>query len=98
METSDDFKKELETIMEKWIKLLHNLDPKFMEMLKLQLDYENRLENLQTFLRKEVEKEIEKAFHSEFPNEEYTHNVKKEIDKLTSNYHGQLLKTIEKLE
>jgi len=98
METSDDFKKELETIMEKWIKLLHNLDPKFMEMLKLQLDYENRLENLQTFLRQEVDTEIEKAFHSEFPNDEYTSNVKKELAKITSNYHNQLLETIKKLE
>ena len=69
-----------------------------MEMLKLQLDYKNRLETLRIFLRKEVEKEIEKAFHSEFPNEEFTSNVKKEIDKMTSNYHTQLLKTIEKLE
>ena len=98
METSDDFKKELETIMEKWIKLLHNLDPKFMEMLKLQLDYENRLENLQAFLRKEVDTEIEKAFHSEFPNDEYTPIVKKELVKITSNYHDQLLETIKKLE
>ncbi len=98
MEISDDFRNEIEIILKKWIKLLHNLDPKFLEMLKLQLDYENRLENLQTFLRKEVDKEIEKVFHSEFPNEEYTSNVKKEIDKITSNYHEQLLKTIEKLE
>lgn len=98
MEISDDFKNELESILEKWIKLLHNLDPKFMEMLKLQLDYENRLENLQTFLRQEVDKEIEKAFHSEFPNEEYTPNVKKELAKITSNYHDQLLETIKKLE
>ena len=98
MEISDDFKNELETIMEKWIKLLHDLDPKFMEMLKLQLDYENRLENLQTFLRMEVGKEIEKAFHSEFPNDEYTPNVKKELAKITSNYHDPLLETIKKLE
>ncbi len=98
METSDDFKKELENILEKWIKLLHNLDPKFMEMLKLQLDYENRLENLQTFLRQEVDTEIEKAFHSEFPNDEYTPNVKKELAKITSNYHDKLLETIKKLE
>ena len=98
MEISDDFRKEVETIMKKWIKLLHDLDPKYMEMLKLQLDYENRLENLRTFLRKEVDKEIEKAFHSEFSNEEYTSNVKKKIDKITSNYHDQLLETIEKLE
>ena len=98
MKISDDFKKELETIMEKWIKLLHDLDPNFMETLKLQLDYENRLENLQTFLRKEVDKEVEKAFHSEFPNEEYTPNVKMELAKITSNYHDQLLETIKKLE
>ena len=98
MEISDDFKNELETILEKWIKLLHDLDPKFMEMLKLQLDYENRLENLQTFLRQEVDKEIEKAFHSEFPNDEYTPNVKKELAKITSNYHEPLLETITKLE
>jgi hypothetical protein len=97
MEISDDFKNELETIMEKWIKLLHDLDPKFMEMLKLQLDYENRLENLQTFLRQEVDKEIEKAFHSEFPIDEYTPSVKKELTKITSNYHDQLLETITKL-
>ena len=98
MEISDDLKNELETILEKWIKLLHDLDPKFMEMLKLQRDYENRLENLQTFLRMEVDKEIEKAFHSEFPNDEYTPNVKKELAKITSNYHDQLLETITKLE
>jgi len=98
MEIPDDFKNELETIMKKWIKLLHDLDPKFMEMLKLQLDYENRLENLQIFLRKEVDKEIEKAFHSEFPNDEYTPNVKKELAKITSKYHDQLLETIKKLE
>ncbi len=98
MEISDDFKNELESILEKWIKLLHDLDPKFMEMLTLQLDYENRLENLQIFLRQEVDKEIEKAFHSEFPNDEYTPNVKKELAKITSNYHGQLLETIKKLE
>ncbi len=67
-------------------------------MLKLQLDYENRLENLQTFLRNEVDKEIEKAFHSEFPNDEYTPNVKKELSKITSNYHDQLLETIKKLK
>jgi len=98
MEISDDFKKELETILQKWIKLLHDLDPKFMEMLKLQLDYENRLENLQIFLRKEVDTEIEKAFHSEFPNDEYTPDVQKELAKITSNYHDQLLETIKKLE
>ncbi len=98
MEISDGFRKEIETIMKKWIKLLHNLDPKFLEMLQMQLDYENRLEKLRTFLRKEVDKEIEKAFHSEFPNEEYTPNVKKKRDKITSNYHSQLLETIEKLE
>lgn len=98
MEISDDFRKELETIMKKWINLLYNLDPKFMEMLKMQLDYENRLKNLRTFLREEVDGEIEKAFHSEFPNEEYTPIVKKKIDKITSKYHEQLLKTIEKLE
>jgi len=98
LEISTDFCKEVETIMKKWIKLLHDIDPKFMEMLKLQLDYENRLENLRTFLRKEVDKEIEKAFYSEFSNEEYTPNVKKKIDKITSSYHNQLLETIEKLE
>jgi len=98
MEFPDDFKNELETIMKKWIKLLHDLDPQFMEMMKLQLDYENRLENLQTFLGKEVDQEIEKAFHSEFPNDEYTPNVKKELTKITSNYHDQLLETIKKLE
>jgi len=98
LEISEDFKKELETIMEKWIKLLHDLDPEFMEMLKLQLDYENRLENLQTFLRKEVDTEIEKAFHSEFPNDKYTPSVKKELTKITSNYHDQLLETITKLQ
>ncbi len=98
LEFSAAFRKEIETIMQKWIKLLHNLDPKFMEMLKMQLDYENRLKNLRTFLRAEVDKEIEKAFHSEFPNEEYTPNIKKKIDKLTSSTHEQLLETIEKLE
>lgn len=98
MEISDDFRKELETIMKKWINLLHNFDPKFMEMLKMQLDYEIHLKNLRTFLRKEVDGEIEKAFHSEFPNEEYTPIVKKKIDKITSKYHEQLLKIIEKLE
>jgi len=98
LEISDDFRKEVEAIIKKWIKLLHNLDPKFMQMLKLQIDYENRLVNLRTFLRKEVDMEIEKAFHSEFSNEEYTSNVKKKIDKITSNYHDQLLETIKKLE
>lgn len=98
MEISYDFKKELETIMKKWIDLLHNIDPQFMKMLKLQLDYENRLENLRSFLIQEVDKEIEKAFHLEFPNKEYTQNMKKKIDKITSNYHEQLLKTIENLE
>jgi len=98
LEFSDAFRKEIETIMQKWIKLLHTLDPKFMEMLKMQLDYENRLKNLRTFLRDEVDKEIEKAFHSEFPNEEYTPNIKKKIEKLTSSHHEQLLETIEKLE
>ena len=98
LEFSAAFRKEIETIMQKWIKLLHTLDPKFMEMLKMQLDYENRLKNLRTFLRAEVDKEIEKAFHSEFPNEEYTPNIKKKIDKLTSSTHEQLLETIEKLE
>jgi len=98
LEISDDFRNEVETIMKKWIKLLDNLDPKFMGMLKLQLDYENRIENLRTFLRKEVDKDIERAFHSEFSNEKYTSSVKKKIDKITSNYHDQLLETIEKLE
>ncbi len=98
MEISDDFRKEIETIMKKWIKLLHDLDPKFMEMLKMQLDYENRIKDLRIFLREEVDKEIEKAFNSEFSKEEYTPNVKKKIDKITSNYHDQLLEIIEKLE
>ncbi len=98
MEISDDFKKEVENIMKRWIKLLHNLDPEFMEMLKLQLDYENRIKNLRTFLREELDNEIEKAFHSEFPSQDYTPNVKKEIDEITSNYHEQLLEAIEKLE
>jgi len=46
----------------------------------------------------QVDTEIEKAFHSEFPNDEYTPNVKKELAKITSNYHDQLLETINKLE
>ena len=98
MEISDDFRQEVETIMKKWIKLLHDLDPEFMEMLKMQLDYEDRLVNLRTFLRKEVDKDIEKAFHSEFSNEQYTSNVKKKIDEITSNSHNELLEAIEKLE
>lgn len=98
MEISNDFKKELENIMKKWINLLHDLDPEFMEMLKLQLDYKNLLENLRTFLRNEVDREIEKAFHAEFPNDDYTENVKKKIGEIISNYHEQLLETIEKLE
>lgn len=98
MEIPDDFKKELENIMKKWINLLHDLDPEFMEMLKLQLDYKNRLENLRTFLRNEVDREIEKAFHAEFPNDDYTKNVKKKMGEIISNYHEQLLETIEKLE
>ncbi len=98
MEISGDFRKEVESIMKKWIKLLHDIDPKFMEMLTMQLDYENRLKDLRTFLKEEVDHEIEKAFHSEFSNEVYTLNVKKKIDKITSNYHNQLLETIEKLE
>ena len=98
MEISDDFRKEVESIMKKWIKLLHDLDPKFMEMLTMQLDYENRLKDLRTFLREEVDHEIEKAFRSEFPNDDYTSNVKKKIDEITSNYHEQLLEIIEKLE
>ncbi len=98
MKISDDFRKEVESIMKKWIKLLHDLDPKFMEMLTMQLDYENRLKDLRTFLREEVDHEIEKAFHSEFPNDDYTSNVKKKIDEITSNYHEQLLEIIEKLE
>ena len=84
--------------MKKWIELLHDLDPKFLEMLKFQLDYEKRLEDLRTFLGKEVDNDIEKAFRSEFPNEQYTSNVKEKIDKITSNYHEQLIETIEKLE
>ncbi len=98
MEISDDFRNEIEIILKKWIKLLDDLDPKFLEMLKFQLDSEKRIEDLRTFLKKEVDKDIEKAFHSEFPNEEYTSNVKEKIDKITPNYHEQLLKTIEKLE
>ena len=98
MEISDDFRKEIEIILKNWIKLLQGLDPKYLEMLKFQLDYEKRIEDLRTFLRKEVDKDIEKAFHSEFPNEQYTSNVKEKIDKITPNYHEQLLKTIEKLE
>ena len=98
MEISDDFHKEIEIILKKWIKLLHDLDPKFLEMVKLQLDYEKRIEDLRTFLKKEVDKDIEKAFHSEFPNDEYTPNVKKELAKITSNFHDQLLETIKKLE
>ncbi|MDH3396007.1 MAG: hypothetical protein OEL52_07630 [Nitrosopumilus sp.] len=98
MKNSNDFYNEIEIILKKWINLLHNLDPKFLEMLKLQLDYENRLKDLQTFLRQEVDKDIEKAFHSEFPNKPYTSSIKKKIDKISSNYHDQLLKIIEKLE
>ncbi len=98
MKISDDFRKEVESIMKKWIKLLHDIDPKFMEMLTMQLDYENRLKDLRTFLREEVDHEIEKAFHSEFPKEDYSPNVKKKIDEITSNYHDQLLEIIEKLE
>ncbi len=98
MEISDDFRKEIEIILKKWIKLLHNLDPKFLEMIKFQLDYEKRIEDLRTFLRKEVDNAIEKAFHSEFPNEQYTSNIKKKIDKITSNYHVHLMEAIEKLE
>lgn len=86
MEISDDFRKEVDIILKKWIKLLHDLDPKFMEMLKLQLDYKNRLETLRIFLRKEVGKEIEKAFHSEFPNEEFTSNVKKGFCRVIEGY------------
>ncbi len=98
MEISDDFRKEVETIMKKWIKILHDLDPKFMEMLKMQLEYENRIKDLRIILREEVDKEIEQAIKSEFSKEEYTSNVKKKIDKITSNYHDQLLETIEKLQ
>ena len=98
MEISDDFRKEVESIMKKWINLLHDLDHKFMEMLTMQLDYENRLKDLRIFLREEVDHEIEKAFHSEFPKEDYSPNVKKKIDEITSNYHEQLLEIIEKLE
>jgi len=98
LEISDDFHKEIEIILKNWIKLLQGLDPKFLEMLKFQLDYEQRIEDLRTFLRKEVDKDIEKAFHSEFPNEQYTSNVKKKIDKITSNYHDHLIEAIEKLE
>jgi len=98
LEISDDFHKEIEIILKKWIKLLHDLDPKFLEMVKLQLDYEKRIEDLRTFLKKEVDKDIEKAFHSEFPNDEYTPKVKKELAKITSNFHDQLLETIKKLE
>ena len=98
MEISDDFRKEMEIILKNWIKLLQGLDPKFLEMLKFQLDYDQRIEDLRTFLRKEVDKDIEKAFHSEFPHEQYTSNVKEKIDKITSNYHDNLLEAIEKLE
>ena len=98
MEISDDFRKEIEIILKNWIKLLQDLDPKFLEMLKFQLDYEKRIKDLRAFLRKEVDKDIEKAFHSEFPNEEYTSNVKEKIDKITSNYHDNIIETIEKLE
>jgi len=98
LEISDDFRQEIETIIKKWIKLLDDLDPEFMEMLKMQLDYDDRLVNLRTFLRKEVDKDIEKAFHSEFSNEQYTSNVKKKIDEITSRYHDPLLEAIEKLE
>ncbi len=98
MEISDDFRNEIEIILKKWIELLHDLDPKFLEMVKLQLDYEKRIEDLRTFLKKEVDKDIEKVFHSEFPNDEYTPNVKKELAKITSNFHDQLLETIKKLE
>jgi len=98
LEISDDFRKEIEIILKNWIKLLQDLDPKFLEMLRFQLDYEKRLKDLQTFLRKEVDEDIEKAFHSEFPNEQYTSNIKEKIDKITSNYHDNLLEAIEKLE
>ena len=98
MEISDDFCNEIEIILKKWIKLLHDLDPEFLEMLKFQLDYEKRIKDLRAFLIKEVDKDIEKAFHSEFPNEEYTSNVKEKIDKITSNYHDNIIETIEKLE
>ena len=98
MEISDDFRKEIEIILKNWIKLLQGLDPKFLEMLKFQLDYEKRIKDLRTFLRKELDKDIEKAFHSEFPNEQYTSNVKEKIDKITSNYHDNIIETIEKLE
>jgi len=98
LEISDDFRKEMEIILKNWIKLLQGLDPKFLEMLKFQLDYDQRIEDLRTFLRKEVDKDIEKAFHSEFPHEQYTSNVKEKIDKITSNYHDNLLEAIEKLE
>jgi len=57
-----------------------------------------RLVDLRTFLRKEVDNDIEKAFHSEFPNEQYTSNVKEEIDKITPNHYDNLIETIEKLE
>ena len=98
MEISDDFRKEIEIILKNWIKLLQDLDPKFLEMLRFQLDYEKRIQDLRTFLRKEVDKDIEKAFHSEFQNEQYTSNVKEKIDEITSNYHDNLLEAIEKLE
>jgi hypothetical protein len=98
MEISDDFKNELVNIMKKWDSLIHNLEPEFMETLKLQLDYENRLEDLQSFLKKEVDREIEKAFRLEFPDKKYTQSIKKRIYEIISKYHKQLLETIEKLE
>ena len=58
MEISDDFRKEIEIILKNWIKLLQGLDPKFLEMLKFQLDYEKRIKDLRAFLRKEVDKYI----------------------------------------
>lgn len=97
MELTDDFRKEVETIMKKWIKLLHELDPKYIETLRMQINYESRLKDLRVFLREEVDREIEKAFRAEFPNEDYTQNIKNKIYKTTSNYHEQLLETIKKI-
>ena len=50
LEFSDAFRKEIETIMKKWIKLLHHLDPKFMEMLKMQPRHTKPGVQIPTFL------------------------------------------------
>lgn len=98
MEINDDLKNELEIIIKKWINLLQNLDPQFMEMLKLQLNYENRIENLREFLKKEVDNEIKKAFQTEFPEIEYTAIIKQRLNKITSNNYNHLLEIIKKLK